>query len=257
MTVTDPANEHDETSRNPQAFEPPASESHAANERFEPSDSDEEPVIATIDETSPITYQAVERQAPVIVVDPNTVEPKPKVVYVTVPHPPRKKGNRIVGSLIALAATLVFAVLLAGAFAVIWASFNGSNAFGLTPSFYIPVALFAVGLVIVVLLANRAGWWAYILGSLLVAAIVYFGSAAGLILIANVVRETPDVAAQWFTAALLNPLVIIAGLLAREVSMWTGLLIGRRGRKVKARNVEARAQYDREQAEREAAQRSE
>ena len=150
----------------------------------------------------------------------------------------------------------MFALLLAVVFALLWASFNGNDPIEFTGRFFIPVILFAVGLVLFVLLANRAGWWAYIIGSLAVAALVYFGTAAGLVLIDNVISQTPQVATQWYSAALLNPLVIIAGLLAREVAMWTGMIIGRRGRKVKARNVEARANYDREQAEREAAQRA-
>ena len=267
MTVTQPTNENDESRQPLGAHEHVNSGGHSAV--------DDEPVIATIDETAPIArpaagYQAteqeilaqqqLERQPSVHVVNPQpvqpTVESQPKVVYVNVPPAPRKKGNRIIGSLIALAAAVVFALLLAVVFALLWASFNGNDPIEFTGRFFIPVILFAVGLVLFVLLANRAGWWAYIIGSLAVAALVYFGTAAGLVLIDNVISQTPQVATQWYSAALLNPLVIIAGLLAREVAMWTGMIIGRRGRKVKARNVEARANYDREQAEREAAQRA-
>ena len=46
--------------------------------------------------------------------------------------------------------------------------------------------------------------------------------------------------------------MIAAALVAREVSIWIGLAIAARGRRVKARNVETRTAWDREQEEKKA-----
>jgi hypothetical protein len=48
---------------------------------------------------------------------------------------------------------------------------------------------------------------------------------------------------------LSEPTTIVAALLAREVAIWTGAVIARRGRKVKARNIEAKAKFEQEQAD--------
>ena len=50
----------------------------------------------------------------------------------------------------------------------------------------------------------------------------------------------------------MHPFVIAAALVAREVSIWIGLAIAARGRRVKDRNVETRTAWDREQEEKKA-----
>jgi hypothetical protein len=215
---------------------------------------DDEPIVATIDETGEVQGAALVAQEPIVIDEP-AAPAAPQFVYVTVPHPPKKKSNRLVGTLIALAAALVYAAVLALVFAIVWASITGGADLGFigSPNFYIPVGLFALALVLVVLVVNRAGWWAYVLGSIVVALIVYFGLAGALLLINDVIRETPETAAALYRSLLLNPLVIISALVAREVAVWAGVVISLRGRKVKARNLEARTTYDRERAEEAAA----
>ena len=117
------------------------------------------------------------------------------------------------------------------------------------PSFYIPVALYVVGVVLLVLIVNRAGWGAYVVGSVFVALLVYFGTVGVLLIAQGVVLQTPTEAAALFNAGLRNPFVIAAALVAREVSMWTGALISRRGRRLKVRNAEIRESWERELAE--------
>jgi hypothetical protein len=46
--------------------------------------------------------------------------------------------------------------------------------------------------------------------------------------------------------------MIAAALVAREVSIWIGLAIAARGRRVRARNDETRTAWDREQEEKRA-----
>jgi hypothetical protein len=175
-----------------------------------------------------------------------------QTVYVPAPVPPRMKGNRGFGTLIALGATVVFAGLYALVIAMIRAVEVGVfqfNFFG-SLAFYTPAIFFFVGFVIVVLLANRASWWGYVLGSLFVGLFVYFGTVATGLLVSNIVAETPSGAARLLATALTSPFIIAAALLAREVSMWMGAAISVRGRRVKARNLETREAFDRESAER-------
>lgn len=175
-------------------------------------------------------------------------EAAPRVVYVEAPVPPKPLGNRGVGVLFALLGTVIFTVALAVAtFAI---QFFGS---GLTSvdfltnlQFYIPVLVFLVAFVVLVLIANRAAWWAYIIGSLIVALVVYFGAAALGLLLTGVVQNTPAEAIERWNATLGEPFVIIAAVLAREVAMWMGVAIARRGRRIKARNVQRRADWQRE-----------
>jgi hypothetical protein len=234
-----------------------------------------EPVIATVEETAEPTPVAVEPEE-IVIEDPTPadvpveapvaqptagprVEPVvyptgPQVVYVTAPEPPRNRGNRGLGSLLALAATLIYAGILAIVFALIWTAATGepSLAFLASPTFYIPVVFFALAMVLLVLIVNRGGWWAYVIGSVLVALAVYFGSAGMLLLLNNIILQTPEGAAALFQQALLNPLIIASALVAREVAIWSGIVISRRGRKVKARNRDARTVFEREQSERHA-----
>jgi hypothetical protein len=174
--------------------------------------------------------------------------PPQRVVYVDAPTPPTKKGNRGIGALLALLSSLIFAVLFAGVIFVLYYGTIGRVVTGFLerPSFYVPVVLFAIGFIILVLLLNRAKWGAYVFGSIFVGLFVYFGTILTLLLFEDLIGMTPDQASAAFTGALGNPLVVIAGLLAREVSLWTGALISARGRRIKAKNIEAQAAFERE-----------
>ena len=193
--------------------------------------------------------------------DPRPQDPQPRpatsaasmqTVYVPAPVPPIKKGNRGFGVLIALLSTVIFAGLYALIIAAIRALELGVLQFDFFGSlaFYTPAIFFFVGFVIVVLLANRASWWGYVLGSIFVALFVYFGTVATGLLVNNIVAETPSGAARLLSTALFSPFIIAAALLAREVSMWMGALISARGRRMKVRNLEARDAFDRESADR-------
>ena len=209
------------------------------------------PVVATRDPSVAETAQPANAEQ-----DP---QPRPatsaasmQTVYVPAPVPPIKKGNRGFGVLIALLSTVIFAGLYALIIASIRALELGVfqfNFFG-SLAFYTPAIFFFVGFVIVVLLANRASWWGYVLGSIFVALFVYFGTVGTGLLVNNIVGETPSGAARLLSTALFSPFIIAAALLAREVSMWMGALISARGRRVKVRNLEARDAFDRESADR-------
>jgi hypothetical protein len=178
----------------------------------------------------------------------------PQYIYVPVALAPVKRGNRLFGSLVALMAAWVYGVLLAIVIAAISIVVVGQVNFGFvaSPTFYIPVLFFAVAMVIVVAIANRAGWWSYLIGSVFVALVVYFGSTGMILLINGVVLATPEEARFLFAEVLANPITIAAALVAREVAIWAGLLVSRRGKRVQVANSVARETFAREKAEREA-----
>jgi len=193
------------------------------------------------------------------VVPAEPAAPGQQVVYVDAPVPPRVRSNRVVGVLLALVGTVVFAVVYAGAAAIPLAiRFSGAgfspafSAFVQNAIFWIPVMMFALGFIVLTVILNRAGWWAHVIGSLLVALFVYFTSIGLLLLVGNVVSLTPAQANSAFGALATNPLMIAAALVAREVSIWIGLAIAARGRRVRARNIETRTAWDREQEEKRA-----
>jgi hypothetical protein len=173
--------------------------------------------------------------------------PAQQVVYVEAPKPFVKKGNRTFGILIALLSTVIFAALLALA-DVVASAINGRTAdfsFVATLDFYAPVIMFAIGFVILVLVLNRAGWAAHVIGSIFVGLVTYFGGT-GLVLLLHINQIPSNEVAQSFTEVVFSSGLIISALLGREVSLWMGFAIAAHGRKVKARNVDARILYDQE-----------
>ena len=211
-----------------------------------------EPVVASTDAASTQTATAVAPTAS----PASAPSAGPQVVYVQAPPAPRKLGNRGFGVLVALLSSVLFALLLGLSTAALEIFINGQARFGFFArvEFYIPVLFFLIAFVILVVVANRANWWAYILGSIFVAVVVYFGSIGLILLSTGVILNTPGEAAARFSALLVNPIIIIATILAREVSLWLGSAISRRGRKLKVRNAEARTAYERELAEKPTAQ---
>ena len=204
---------------------------------MEPDLADEEPAPAA----EPIPAQA----------EPHAVQ----TVYVRAPQAPPKKGNRGIGSLIALGSAIIFAAIYAGVAALVMPLFAPPKAtafefirFINNSAFFVPVLVFALFFVLLVLLLNRAGWWAHVLGSLVVGILVYFFSIGILLLLNNVIGMTPSGAAKAFRVAAESPLIITAGLVAREVSLWMGATIAARGRRVKAKNADVRASFDRDSA---------
>jgi hypothetical protein len=205
------------------------------------------------------TAHATENEPVVATTDPASVgsappPPAQQVIYVQAPVIPRAVGNRGLGSLLAVASGIVFGVLFAIVVLVILSVQAGRISFNFVaqPTFYVPVLFYIIGLVLLVLLVNRAGWAAYVVGSILVGLFVYFGTVGVLVLGQGIVLMTPTDAALLVNAALRDPFVIAAALVAREVSLWSGALIARRGRRLKVRNAEARSAYERELAEKRA-----
>lgn len=178
-------------------------------------------------------------------------------LYMQTPMPPDLKGNRGTGALIALLATLAFAVLYAGIIALALAPTFPPSTFlteGLLPmvtswGFIAGVVAFYVGLLVLVLIFGRAGWWSYVLFSLFVGVLVWavttatFAAGGGP---GGTFGQTSHPGGFLGAARELAFIVptLGAGVLAREVAVWFGAWIGARGRKVTAKNAELLAEYE-------------
>jgi len=211
----------------------------------------QEPVAVETPTTDPATVVPVATTAPAAASVASPPAAEPQIVYVTAPHPPKKEGNRGAGLAIAALSSAVYAVLLALVVIALfqWLKPGTSLEVLAQLGFYVPVIFFAIGFVILVLIVNRGGWWAYIVGSVIVALWVYFGATGFILLTQNILADNLQVATAKFSVALTSPVVIASALLAREVSLWGGAIISRIGKRVKDRNVENRAKFDAEQAE--------
>ncbi|MBX0301785.1 hypothetical protein K2F54_17615 [Cryobacterium sp. 1639] len=181
----------------------------------------------------------------------------PTPIYVTAPTAPKKLGNRAVGILIGLIATAVFA----GIYALVAFFISAAGAanigdatarftdFLVLPVFYVPVIFFFLAFALLVAVLNRAGWWAYVLGGFLVAIVVYFSYIGGALLAVQAWTLTASEASRFISTQWLNPGAIAAAIMAREVPIWFGAWIARRGRSVTAKNAAAREEYERQLAE--------
>ena len=127
-------------------------------------------------------------------------------------------------------------------FGPIWQRLIGSD------GFWVPVLIFVLAFILLVVIVNRGGWAAHVFGSLLLAFVVYFASIGLVLVVSNLIQGGH----QTFTQVATSTPIIAAAVLSREVSIWIGLAIAARGRRVRARNAEARASYDRELSEKRA-----
>lgn len=244
-----------------------------------------EPVVPEVDEVEvvddvvePVTVEPV--VAAPVVAEPEYVEPEyadpvavapvaaapavsaadaaaREVVYVQAPTPPRGRNNRGFGVLISLLGAVAFALLYIAAVAIVGAILGAAvdvqvSTFVQSIAFWVPVAVYAVVSSLFALIVNRAAWWAHALGSLFVAVITYAISGGIVALALNVIGMTPEEGVAKLGEVFSSPLLIIALVLAREVSLWFGLAIAARGRKVKERNIAERAAFEQSVADRRA-----
>lgn len=180
-------------------------------------------------------------------------------LYTQTPAPPEIKGNRGAGVLISVLAAIGFAVVYAGATALLLAPSYPPSTFleqGLLPAllsigFGAAVAGFLLGMIVLVLIAGRAGWWVYAIGGFFVGVAVWASAAVGsalhdrFVLGQNVSLDVLDLVQDY---GLTIP-VLVAAVVAREACVWFGAWIGARGRRMKARNAEALVEYEQALAE--------
>ncbi|MDR5698431.1 hypothetical protein [Agromyces aerolatus] len=178
----------------------------------------------------------------------------PQTVYVQAPTPPKTKSNRGFGVLVALIGTAVFAALYAAVAYVLFLGQAGGDATDLflqfltRPIFWVPIIATFVGFALLVVIINRGPWWMYAVFGLLVGALVYFSYIGAALLTVNAWELTQQQAIDFVNSRWLDPLAIAAGVIAREVPIWLGGWIAKRGRGVAERNRLAMEAYDRELA---------
>lgn len=184
-------------------------------------------------------------------------------LYMQSPAVPDMRGNRGAGVLISLLATVAFALVYAGALALWQAPNFPASTFlddGILPwvlnwGFAAAVGGFFVGLTLLVLIVGRAGWWAYVIGGLLVALLTWVVALGGYAFNAHLAGESLNLHPYTLLVdfGLFFP-VIAAAIVGREIAVWFGAWIGARGRKMKRLNAEALEEYEKLLAEAQATQ---
>lgn len=177
--------------------------------------------------------------------------PSPYYPPAAPPFGPVLKGNRGFGSFIALIGTLLFAAaFVAVPYLVLGpALFEGSLLDVLVGAlgrwgFWLPVAAFLLSFLLFVLIANRSGIGAWLLGSLLVGIAVLFAFNLGSLL------DSFGFQVPWGSEEANTVLVfgfglsVAAALIAREIALWLGAIVGARGRRVKAANAKTKAEFE-------------
>ncbi|MFF2271516.1 hypothetical protein ACFVTX_04545 [Agromyces sp. NPDC058136] len=180
----------------------------------------------------------------------------PQTVYVQAPEPPRAKGNRAFGTLVALIGAALFAALYAGVAYLLLLSQGDPAAvntvfverFLAKPVYWVPIVAFFVGFTLLAAIVNRGRWWAYVVFGLLVGVLVYFSYLGGALLTVEAWTLTFPQAQSFIADRWLDPFAIVAALIAREIPIWLGGWIAARGRTVTERNRLAVEEYDRELA---------
>ncbi|SIN92876.1 rhomboid family intramembrane serine protease [Agromyces cerinus] len=182
-------------------------------------------------------------------------QPGPQTIYVQAPTPPKAKGNRGFGVLVALIGTVAFGVLYGVVAYVLYLSFGapegeaiGIADFLVEPTYWVPVIAFFVGFALLAAIVNRGPWWTYAVFGLLVGVLVYFAYIGGSLLFVQAWTLTLEQANDFIAERWLDPYAIVAAVIAREIPIWLGGWIAARGRTVTERNRLAIEAYDRELA---------
>lgn len=181
--------------------------------------------------------------------------PVPQTIYVQAPTPPRSRGNRGFGVLVALIGAVLFALLYAGvAYLLLLGQAAAPEAtdafvqFVVSPVFWVPIIAFFAGFALLAAIVNRGAWWYYAVFGLLVGVLAYFSYIGGALLTVRAWTLTLDEATEFLSRRWLDPFAIAAFIIAREIPVWLGGWLAARGRAVTERNRLAREAYDRELA---------
>ena len=179
----------------------------------------------------------------------------PQTIYVQAPTPPKSRGNRGFGVLVALIGTVAFALLYAGvAYLLLLAQRDAVEAgtvfaqFVVQPVFWVPILACFLGFALLAAIVNRGAWWYYAVFGLLVGVLVYFSYIGAALLTVEAWTLTVDQANEFIQQRWLDPFAITAAVIAREIPIWFGGWIAARGRAVTDRNRLALEAYDRELA---------
>lgn len=188
------------------------------------------------------------------------VTPAPGPIFVQAPEPPRPRGNRGAAGLIGLLAAVAFGVLYA-ATAYLWQVFvaavpsidaeavldplDFATDVLLQPSFWFTVVAFWLAFWLLGVFVNRARWWSWVVLGLIVALLTYVGHIAGAFLAAPFWNITPSEGKDLLLNVVFTPMALASIIIAREVTIWFGAWVSRRGARITAQNQVERDEYER------------
>lgn len=187
------------------------------------------------------------------------VAPAPQQpIFVQAPEPPRKRGNRGFSGAIALLASVILAAGLLGAKLVMAGFEKGFEtvfqgqaitdfliAQATAWTFWTPVIVFFLAFWMLGAFINTAKWGHWVVWGLIVGVLTFVGMGLGAVLQANPLRVSPEEAITLAGTEMLSVPGVIALMLGRELPIWFGGWIARRGRRVVASNIEAQEEYER------------
>jgi len=178
--------------------------------------------------------------------------------YLQTPTEPKKRSNRGLGILIAVLAAVVFAAAdLAATYGILLIRYGDSRAVDYLESylkgwdFWVPLAVFTAAFIALVAIVNRGRWWAYVLGSVFVAILV-FASYYGAALLTSKAWNFTPAEFNAFTRDFFQSNIVylwvatVVSIIALEIVTWFGAWISFHGQVAKRRNAEARAAYEEE-----------
>ncbi|MGF3052642.1 ABC transporter [Microbacterium sp. YY-03] len=174
-------------------------------------------------------------------------------IFVQAPEPPLIRGNRGAAGLIGLLVAIVFAVIYLAARLL----FSGINVVDTTAlldetiaqissfGFWVPVVVFYLTFWLLGAFINRGRWAYWVIFGLFVGLAAYAGHVLGAVIDAHPWQISWNQALGIMADELVAPSAIVALVIGRELPVWFGGWIAKRGRKVTALNNEAQEEYER------------
>mgnify|MGYP003494577841 CR=1 FL=1 len=189
-------------------------------------------------------------------VAPTIVAPvaSPQPIFVQAPEAPQPRGNRAAAGAIGILAALSFAALLLGAIlgiSAIEGKLDGAEIGSLildtvlSPAFWVPVVVFFVAFWLLGAIINRGRWGHWVIFGILVGAASYGGFLLGQLINAPFWEITSAEGATLVEQNLFAPLAIASFIFGRELTIWFGAWVAKRGKRVSELNVESLREYER------------
>jgi hypothetical protein len=175
-------------------------------------------------------------------------------IFVQAPEAPRPRGNRGAAGAIGLLAAVAFAVLYLAAtlgLGILTRELavadvpDAAIAALTTWSLWLPVVLFFIGFWLLGALINRGSWGHWVVWGLLVGVAAWGGHILGELFQAPFWLLTAREGVALIEAEVLAPLAIVAFVLGRELTIWFGAWVARRGKRITELNDAAQREYER------------
>jgi len=175
-------------------------------------------------------------------------------IFVQAPEAPRPRGNRGAAGAIGLLAALAFAVLYLAATLGLRLLTREIDLAGLpdaalgvlsTWGLWVPTVAFFLGFWFLGAIINRGRWGHWVVWGLIVGVIAWAGHLLGALFAAPFWMLTAREGVDLLGENVLAPLAIVAFVLGRELTIWFGAWVARRGRRVTELNDEAQREYER------------